>query len=118
MTSPRLRRLCAFLWAAKTSIATKSTPTEKCLRANDAVARLLQKCYATRLIGWRLGKKIENTVPVVRTNSRPDSRPHTNAPVLNASLGKIERMPGDGKGAYKTHTYRDLCRRPAFAQSS
>ncbi len=27
---------------------------------------------------------------------------------VNAPLGQIERMPGDGEGAYKTHTYRDL----------
>ncbi len=30
-------------------------------------------------------------------------QPHENAP-----LGKIERFPGDGEGAYKTHKYRDL----------
>jgi oligosaccharide reducing-end xylanase len=29
--------------------------------------------------------------------------PHENAP-----LGKFERFPGDGEGAYKTHKYRDL----------
>jgi oligosaccharide reducing-end xylanase len=27
---------------------------------------------------------------------------------VNAPLGDIKRMPGDGAGAYKTHTYRDL----------
>jgi len=30
------------------------------------------------------------------------------APHENAPLGEIERFPGDGDGAYKTHTYRDL----------
>ena len=30
------------------------------------------------------------------------------APHVNAPLGEIERMPGDGKGAYKTRAYRDL----------
>ena len=30
------------------------------------------------------------------------------APHVNAPLGQIERMPGDGSGAYRTHTYRDL----------
>ncbi len=30
------------------------------------------------------------------------------APHVNAPLGQIERMPGDGSGAYKTHAYRDL----------
>ncbi len=30
------------------------------------------------------------------------------APHVNAPLGKIERFPGDGQGAYKTHRYRDL----------
>ncbi len=29
-------------------------------------------------------------------------------PHVNAPLGKIERFPGDGDGAYKTHHYRDL----------
>src|ERR1035438_7498050 len=46
--------------------------------------------------------------PAQALPSSPIPAPHTNAPVLNASLGKIERMPGDGKGAYKTHEYRDL----------
>jgi len=46
--------------------------------------------------------------PAQAPPSSPIPAPHTNAPVLNASLGKIERMPGDGSGAYKTHTYRDL----------
>jgi oligosaccharide reducing-end xylanase len=39
------------------------------------------------------------TVPPVFTMPAP----HENAP-----LGKIERFPGDGEGAYKTHHYRDL----------
>ena len=30
------------------------------------------------------------------------------APHVNAPLGDIPRMPGDGAGAYKTHEYRDL----------
>lgn len=30
------------------------------------------------------------------------------APNVNAPLGDIRRMPGDGNGAYKTHEYRDL----------
>jgi oligosaccharide reducing-end xylanase len=30
------------------------------------------------------------------------------APHENAPLGEIQRMPGDGEGAYKTHQYRDL----------
>ena len=30
------------------------------------------------------------------------------APHVNAPLGPIERFPGDGDGAYKTHHYRDL----------
>jgi oligosaccharide reducing-end xylanase len=30
------------------------------------------------------------------------------APHVNAPLGEIPRMPGDGKGAYKTHQYRNL----------
>jgi oligosaccharide reducing-end xylanase len=30
------------------------------------------------------------------------------APHVNAPLGEIKRMPGDGNGAYKTHHYRDL----------
>src|ERR1035441_3455917 len=46
--------------------------------------------------------------PAQAPPSSPIPAPHTNAPVLNASLGKIERMPGDRSGAYKTHTYRDL----------
>ena len=29
-------------------------------------------------------------------------------PHVNAPLGKFERFPGDGTGAYKTHHYRDL----------
>src|SRR5271157_5767002 len=29
-------------------------------------------------------------------------------PHVNAPLGDIKRMPGDGEGAYKTHQYRDL----------
>lgn len=29
-------------------------------------------------------------------------------PYVNAPLGPIRRMPGDGDGAYKTHQYRDL----------
>jgi oligosaccharide reducing-end xylanase len=29
-------------------------------------------------------------------------------PHVNAPLGDIQRMPGDGDGAYKTHRYRDL----------
>jgi oligosaccharide reducing-end xylanase len=33
---------------------------------------------------------------------------HMPAPHLNAPLGKIERFPGDGEGAYKTGKYRDL----------
>jgi oligosaccharide reducing-end xylanase len=35
----------------------------------------------------------------------PPARP---APHQNAPLGAIERFPGDGAGAYKTHQYRDL----------
>jgi oligosaccharide reducing-end xylanase len=30
------------------------------------------------------------------------------APHVNAPLGAIKHMPGDGEGAYKTHRYRDL----------
>ena len=30
------------------------------------------------------------------------------APHVNPPLGDFPRMPGDGSGAYKTHTYRDL----------
>jgi oligosaccharide reducing-end xylanase len=30
------------------------------------------------------------------------------APHVNAPLGAIPRMPGDGNGAYRTHQYRDL----------
>lgn len=30
------------------------------------------------------------------------------APHVNAPLGEIQRLPGDGEGAYKTHRYRDL----------
>ncbi len=30
------------------------------------------------------------------------------APHVNAPLGQVERMPGDGRGAFKTRTYRDL----------
>lgn len=30
------------------------------------------------------------------------------APHVNAPLGDIRRMPGDGQGAYSTHRYRDL----------
>ena len=36
------------------------------------------------------------------------SRPPARAPHVNAPLGDIRRMPGDGSGAYKTHEYRDL----------
>ena len=35
----------------------------------------------------------------------PPARP---APHQNAPLGAIQRFPGDGAGAYKTHQYRDL----------
>ncbi|MGB8260381.1 MAG: glycosyl hydrolase family 8, partial [Terracidiphilus sp.] len=35
----------------------------------------------------------------------PPPRP---APHVNAPLGAIQRFPGDGAGAYATHTYRDL----------
>jgi oligosaccharide reducing-end xylanase len=34
--------------------------------------------------------------------------PHMPAPHVNAPLGEIKRMPGDGEGAYKMHRYRDL----------
>jgi oligosaccharide reducing-end xylanase len=36
---------------------------------------------------------------------QPPARP---APHVNAPLGDIKSMPGDGEGAYKTHHYRDL----------
>jgi oligosaccharide reducing-end xylanase len=42
------------------------------------------------------------TTPVVGTLFAVPPR-HVNAP-----LGEIKRMPGDGSGAYKTHRYRDL----------
>jgi oligosaccharide reducing-end xylanase len=41
--------------------------------------------------------------PAQASPSSPIPAQHVNAP-----LPKIERMPGDGNGAYKTHTYRDL----------
>ena len=40
--------------------------------------------------------------------ARSPSRLAAPAPHVNAPLGDIRRMPGDGSGAYKTHEYRDL----------
>ena len=42
------------------------------------------------------------------TASSPAQIPPTPAAHENAPLGQIERMPGNGKGAYKTGHYRDL----------
>ena len=45
-----------------------------------------------------------NTVPAAAAGPQiAGPAPHENAP-----LGKFERFPGDGEGAYKTHRYRDL----------
>jgi oligosaccharide reducing-end xylanase len=38
----------------------------------------------------------------------PQAHPRFPAMHVNAPLGEIPRMPGDGSGAYKTHEYRDL----------
>jgi oligosaccharide reducing-end xylanase len=37
---------------------------------------------------------------------------------VNAPLGKIERFPGDGDGAYKTHKYRDLFAEQGHSQAA
>src|SRR5579863_6316831 len=45
------------------------------------------------------------------TNTAPPNRPAgftVTPPHVNAPLGNIQRFPGDGDGAYKTHRYRDL----------
>lgn len=42
------------------------------------------------------------------TPAQPASRLAPPTPHVNAPLGDIRRMPGDGSGAYKTHQYRDL----------
>lgn len=38
----------------------------------------------------------------------PQVVPSPRTPHVNAPLGDVPRMPGDGNGAYKTHEYRDL----------
>jgi oligosaccharide reducing-end xylanase len=45
---------------------------------------------------------------VGQAQATTQSPSHMPAPHVNAPLGQIKRMPGDGDGAYKTHRYRDL----------
>src|SRR5690349_18784278 len=49
----------------------------------------------------RLAAQAQTEVPQAQTAS-------PRAPHVNAPLGDVSRMPGDGNGAYKTHGYRDL----------
>lgn len=53
------------------------------------------------------GVAIAQTPPAPASTSA-QSQPPSRAPHVNAPLGDIPRMPGDGNGAYKTHEYRDL----------
>src|SRR6516164_8912107 len=52
------------------------------------------------------GVAVAQTPPApVAAEALPFSPP---VPHVNAPLGDIPRMPGDGNGAYKTHRYHDL----------
>ncbi|HKW61043.1 MAG TPA: glycosyl hydrolase family 8 [Candidatus Acidoferrum sp.] len=54
---------------------------------------------------------LNDSIAIAQTSSAlvpPQAQPRTPEPHVNAPLGNIPRMPGDGNGAYKTHEYRDL----------
>jgi oligosaccharide reducing-end xylanase len=58
--------------------------------------------------GWAQGVPLQpaRSQPVPAAQSAPTfQRPPQ---YVNAPLGEIQRFPGDGAGAYKTHEYRDL----------
>ena len=69
-------------------------------------------CFRIRILAYVaphfLGFAMLAQAPAAQTASAP-SAPWTPSPAhVNAPLGDVPRMPGDGLGAFKTHQYRDL----------
>jgi oligosaccharide reducing-end xylanase len=52
---------------------------------------------------FALGVAAQAPAPAAKAPAWTSPKPHVNAP-----LGEIKSLPGDGNGAYKTHEYRDL----------
>jgi oligosaccharide reducing-end xylanase len=68
--------------------------------------------FITRIVElFALGLSLVTSGMAIAQTPAPAQAPPSFSPPLphvNAPLGDIPRMPGDGNGAYKTHQYRDL----------
>ncbi len=66
-----------------------------------------RRCRVFRVLSlalaFALGTTAQEAAPTTKATARTPPKPHVNAP-----LGAIKSMPGDGNGAYKTRQYRDL----------
>jgi oligosaccharide reducing-end xylanase len=54
-------------------------------------------------LAFTIGAAAQEAAPAKKAPAFTPPKPHVNAP-----LGEIKSMPGDGSGAYKTRQYRDL----------
>ena len=78
------------------------------MRRKIAVCVFTATAVVTGVRGFSVQAPSAAAQPGDQLHAGATSAPQMPAPHVNAPLGEIKRMPGDGEGAYKTHKYRDL----------
>ncbi len=85
------------------------------MKRSDVVTRCFAICSSVAFfsLGMLCFAQAPAGAPHRNTRSFTSPPQHVNAP-----LGKIERFPGDGDGAYKTHQYRNLFAERGHSQAA